>query len=514
MAIIGISRDYGVNPSIVRIITTDNLGTITATNYLYDQRFNIASINGGAFQFTASDMVLVYYNTSAPYYTGGSFIFATLTPDFNTLIDYTSSTVVTPQDIQDNTFTFALDTGIADAIVAAFTPPFTALVDGMSFWIKVANSNATTTPTIAVDGLPITTITLPDGAAVPIGALNPNINYQFEYNATSDTYTVQNPDFIYADQSIYVNYQQLRHEFYTYAVDSGVVNAYVVTFSPQYTNSPPIDGTQVQFITANTNTTTTPTIKIDLLPTAIICAPNGGTLLAGQINTFTPNILIYSTHFGRYVLTNPANPNSGVLLTNPKVSGNIFDSNGNFVIGVGSVPSAVNYVEVENAITGATPVIAAVGTDTNIILAVEGQGNGGAAIQGKTSGTGYASGYVSELKTASVTYVSSTPITTATPTNLAALTLTAGDWDVWGNVGAAGTTVTQLQGGLNTASTTNLPAFEYCSFLTPLATSSIAAICVPMVTLNISSTTVINLTMQANGTGSLIKFGTIYARRR
>lgn len=201
-------------------------------------------------------------------------------------------------------------------------------------------------------------------------------------------------------------------------------------------------------------------------------------------------------------------------LTTPKIITGINDTNGNAILTLGATASAVNSVELINAATGGSPVVAATGSDTNIILTLRGQGTGGAALQGKTNGVGYASGFVSETMTASVTYNSSTPITTATPTNLTSLALTAGDWDVWGNVGAAGTTVTQLQGGLNTASTTNLPAFELCSFITPLATTTILGVPVPMVTLNVSTTTTINLTMQANGTGSLIKFGTIYARRR
>lgn len=62
MAIQLISRDWGPNPAIVRIVTTDTLGTITANGYLTAQAANINTANFGAFQWSSTDYVLIAYS--------------------------------------------------------------------------------------------------------------------------------------------------------------------------------------------------------------------------------------------------------------------------------------------------------------------------------------------------------------------------------------------------------------------------------------------------------------------
>lgn len=64
MPITSIDRDYGVDPSIVRILTTDNLATITTSGYLTTQLPYIQQINGGAFEFVASDLVCIYFDST------------------------------------------------------------------------------------------------------------------------------------------------------------------------------------------------------------------------------------------------------------------------------------------------------------------------------------------------------------------------------------------------------------------------------------------------------------------
>lgn len=61
MAILAISRDWGVNPSIVRISTDDTLATITAPLYLMTQEANIQDINAGDFQWNDNDAILITY---------------------------------------------------------------------------------------------------------------------------------------------------------------------------------------------------------------------------------------------------------------------------------------------------------------------------------------------------------------------------------------------------------------------------------------------------------------------
>lgn len=64
MAITAISRDWGANPSIVRIVSTDSLGTITTAGYLTAQESNIEALNAGPFQWADTDLVLIAYATN------------------------------------------------------------------------------------------------------------------------------------------------------------------------------------------------------------------------------------------------------------------------------------------------------------------------------------------------------------------------------------------------------------------------------------------------------------------
>lgn len=59
--ITSMKRDYGVNPAIVRISTTDNIDVITAAGYLLSQSEVIHQLNGGTFQWEEDDYVLISY---------------------------------------------------------------------------------------------------------------------------------------------------------------------------------------------------------------------------------------------------------------------------------------------------------------------------------------------------------------------------------------------------------------------------------------------------------------------
>lgn len=62
MAITAIQTDWGNDPRILRIVTTDNLATITTAGYLTAQATNIASIQNGAFQWVSDDVALISYS--------------------------------------------------------------------------------------------------------------------------------------------------------------------------------------------------------------------------------------------------------------------------------------------------------------------------------------------------------------------------------------------------------------------------------------------------------------------
>lgn len=84
MAITAISRDWGVDPSIVRITDDANLSTITTSGYVTTQEANIEAIQNGAFQWLPGDYILIYYSNGEGFFTydssTGSFVAAPSAP--------------------------------------------------------------------------------------------------------------------------------------------------------------------------------------------------------------------------------------------------------------------------------------------------------------------------------------------------------------------------------------------------------------------------------------------------
>jgi len=69
MAVTSIKRDWGVEPAIVRMTSTDALATVAAAGYLTDEDANIQLANNGEWQWLASDMVAVYASDGWGLYT-------------------------------------------------------------------------------------------------------------------------------------------------------------------------------------------------------------------------------------------------------------------------------------------------------------------------------------------------------------------------------------------------------------------------------------------------------------
>lgn len=138
-------------------------------------------------------------------------------------------------------------------------------------------------------------------------------------------------------------------------------------------------------------------------------------------------------------------------------------------------------------------------------------------------GTAARAGCAGELITATIG-TPGTTLTTATPANVITtpfLSLTAGDWDVWGTccfLPAATTSITQIACGISATSAT-LPAAgagllqETHAALVPTAIPQCFG--VPEVQVKINATTPYYLVAQAAFTlAALTAFGTLYARRR
>jgi len=92
------------------------------------------------------------------------------------------STYTTLANIQANAMCYAVDSGAADALVAAFTPAITVLTPGMVLVVKTAAANATTTPTLNA-GTGAITITRNSGALLA-GDIKANGYSLFQYYTT------------------------------------------------------------------------------------------------------------------------------------------------------------------------------------------------------------------------------------------------------------------------------------------------------------------------------------------
>lgn len=126
-------------------------------------------------------------------------------------------------------------------------------------------------------------------------------------------------------------------------------------------------------------------------------------------------------------------------------------------LGVTHTASAVNYANITGAATTASPTISALGTDSNITLTLTGKGTSGVAIKGVSTNTAAAVGYVGELIESTVLAGSAVSLTTGTITNVTSISLTPGQWQVFGNTVFApnGATITSsAETGISSTSAT------------------------------------------------------------
>jgi hypothetical protein len=138
-------------------------------------------------------------------------------------------------------------------------------------------------------------------------------------------------------------------------------------------------------------------------------------------------------------------------------------------------------------------------------------------IKGTTAADSAQAGSIGEFITSNATGVA---LTTSTTANVTSISLTAGDWDVWGNVWyvpAGTTTLSVVMGGVNTTSatfqggTTGNTTQNQCNSAAGQNASAIA----PMQRINVSATTTVYLLANAAfSVSTCTASGTINARRR
>jgi hypothetical protein len=106
--------------------------------------------------------------------------------------------------------------------------------------------------------------------------------------------------------------------------------------------------------------------------------------------------------------------------------------------------------------TGNPPSLAVAGGDTNIQMQLQGKGNLGAAVQGRTDGNNSSAGYLGQIITSSVAFASAITLVSGTVANITSISLTAGNWMLVGNVyvNNSSSGLETVYGGINTASAT------------------------------------------------------------
>lgn len=191
--------------------------------------------------------------------------------------------------------------------------------------------------------------------------------------------------------------------------------------------------------------------------------------------------------------------------------GLILDENGHNMLGMTATASAVNYVNITNNVTGSAADIAAVGSDTNIYLALAGKGTFGVAIYGTKAADQAGVGVVGEVITSNVPFGSAISFTNNVTQDITSISLTPGDWDVFGNVvGRATTIMTQFYCWVNTVSATTP---DISNTMVCALSTNFAGFPAPVLRVNITTTTTVYLTSLITGTGTLTACGAIYARR-
>jgi len=135
-------------------------------------------------------------------------------------------------------------------------------------------------------------------------------------------------------------------------------------------------------------------------------------------------------------------------------------------------------------------------------------------IIGTAAGDNAGAGFVGQFVTSVISSGSAISLTNNTIANVTSISLTAGDWDVWGNVTYLGNTgtVTYFDGWVSSTSASQPDASLFAQ-IGYSSTGNNNGMCVPQIRFNLGSTTTIYLSVVAGFNMALTACGGIYARR-
>ena len=199
---------------------------------------------------------------------------------------------ITATQIQNQAFTHATDTGTVNTYAITLSPAVTGYSDGQFFIFTASNAN-TGSSTLNVNGLGAVTIHLSDNSLLRNGDILSGTTYVVVYKSGTSTFIILNP-------SIIVFPENIQKQSYTYAVDTGAANAYVVTLSPvpTYTTG------QIIYMNPIHNNTGASTVKVNGLGARSILSMQGAALTGGEI--VSARIAILLNVGGAFILVNSA----------------------------------------------------------------------------------------------------------------------------------------------------------------------------------------------------------------
>ena len=410
MAIQSLVRDYGVNPCIVRMLTSDSYSVITETNYLATQMVSFNKINGGSFQWAPSDVVLANYSDGWAFFTispnfeslipfagdlpfklpssvlvtdvnsdvlwqgpmldgqliigstGGTPVNTTLTAGTNITITNTPGNItiestgggggVTASQVQKSAFNFNTDIGATNAFHVNLSPAVLSLTDGLLVTMLANNFNTSTTPTLQVNALAPITIVNALGELAATDITTGGV-YLFVYNAVANTFELINPSITNANAYL------VQKNYFNYGIDLGAPNDYIINLpllplvilAGGLSVIGQMDATNTGPSTLTVNGDSANVVKSD--GTALV----GGEIIGGGIFEF-----VYSDNYAAWVLINPV-----VASSTPSVWQDITTATQTMVAGVSYIADYAS-----GPVVFTLPASSAVGT----VLQVKGGFNG------------------------------------------------------------------------------------------------------------------------------------------
>lgn len=270
--------------------------------------------------------------------------------------------------------------------------------------------------------------------------------------------------------------------------------------------------------------------------TGQLSSSRGGT----GVGTFAINSMLYASSANTWGLITPANSSglltngSGVpswvaytgtgapmLNTSPRVVTSLLDVNGVTWLGQVATASAANYLTIANAASPGGPILQPNGSDSNIGLIINAKGSGIVQIQGCTDGSNAPAGYNGQFISSEILAASAVSLTSGNTANVTSISLTAGDWDIWGVISTrpngSGAVTTNFNAAINTTSAT-LPSLTIITPYAALTNNSATGngtcnLTVGPGRVNITTTTTYYLVVNCSFTSTLGAFGYLCARR-